>query len=689
VSIRSIGVFVAAALCSVTPPAAQLTAQQPPASAGPEQQQPPTFRTEANFVRVDVFATRNGSPVKDLKLEDFQVFEDGALQTVSAFEHVDVRTGIPQEQRTEPNTIQQSRDALKNPRARVFILFLDVPHVTMAGAWTIREPLIRLLDRLMGPEDLVGIMMPRMSAADIVFARKTRVIEGGLRDRWPWGERHTLQKDEREHMYEMCYPWPETSAVVSEMIARKRERHTLEALHELVGWLRNQREERKAVLTLSEGWLLYRRNADLARPRILADGRSEPIPGPEPIGVGPDGRLRIGARDNNTGVAKSDCDADRVRLADIDNEYYLRDLIAEANRSNATFYTVDPRGLAVFDSPIGPAAPPPPHVDMSFLRHRLDSLHVLANNTDGFAVVNSNDLDKGLRRISDDLTSYYLLGYYSTNTKLDGRFRTLKVNVKRPGIEVRARKGYKAATAAEVSAARAASAAPIPEAVSSARDAMSGLGRIRAGSSFYAHGAALKNTATTVWVAGELAQPATAALSAILTISTVGATNFAEVAIAPGQRGFVASVPLRVPATGPIDIRVRVSGGEGQLPLTDAVRIDAASGISSPLMFRRGPATGNRQEPAGHPRFSRTERVRFEAALGGDARVETGRILDKNGTATEVPVTLSERTDTAGQRWSVSDVVLAALAPGDYLIELSGRLEGRAQRVLAAFRVTR
>jgi hypothetical protein len=144
-----------------------------------------------------------------------------------------------------------------------------------------------------------------------------------------------------------------------------------------------------------------------------------------------------------------------------------------------------------------------------------------------------------------------------------------------------------------------------------------------------------------------------------------------------------------VPATGPIDIRVRVSGGEGQLPLTDAVRIDAASGISSPLMFRRGPATGNRQEPAGHPRFSRTERVRFEAALGGDARVETGRILDKNGTATEVPVTLSERTDTAGQRWSVSDVVLAALAPGDYLIELSGRLEGRAQRVLAAFRVTR
>ena len=77
----------------------------------------------------------------------------------------------------------------------------------MAGAWTIREPLIRLVERLMAPEDLVGIMTPKMSAADIVFARKTSVIEGGLRDSWPWGERHTLQKDERENLYEACYPW--------------------------------------------------------------------------------------------------------------------------------------------------------------------------------------------------------------------------------------------------------------------------------------------------------------------------------------------------------------------------------------------------------------------------------------------------------------------------------------------------
>ena len=61
--------------------------------------------------------------------------------------------------------------------------------------------------------------------------------------------------------------------------------------------------------------------------------------------------------------------------------------------------------------------------------------------------MNNNDLDAGLKRISDDLSSYYLLGYYSTNGKLDGRFHNIKVRVKRPGVDVRARKGYRSATA--------------------------------------------------------------------------------------------------------------------------------------------------------------------------------------------------------------------------------------------------
>ncbi len=671
--------------------AANLSASQSAQTAKPEQQPPPTFRTEANFVRVDVFATRNGIPIKDLKLEDFQVFEDGVRQTLATFEHVEVRAGIPQDLRTEPSTIRESNDALRNPRARVFVLFLDVPHVTLDGAWHAREPLIRLIDRLMGPDDLVGIMTPRMAAADVVFARKTQVIESGLRDRWPWGERHTLQKDEREYLYEMCFPWAETKDVVAEMTARKRERATLEALRDLVTWLRDQRQERKAVLTVTEGWLLYKRNSDLTRLRVIDPhtGGTEPVPGPDPIGVGPDGRLTKTGKSRNTGVTKSECDAERLALSEIDDEYFLRDLIADANRSNATFYAIDPRGLPVFDAPIGPEVPPPPTVDSARLRSRHDSLRVLSTNTDGFAVLNSNDLDKGMRRIADDLTSYYLLGYYSTNAKLDGRFRTIKVSVKKPDVDVRARRGYKAATAGEVNAARRAASAPVPESLASTREAMTALARLRSGAPLYAHAVALTGAGTSVWVSAELTRASTSPATAILTISTLGATNSAEVQIPAGQRGFVTMVPLKAPASGPVDVRLRVSSADGDPPLTDALRIDAAAGLGGPLMFRRGPATGNRLEPASQPQFSRTERVRFESPLASGTALSGARLLDRTGAAIELPVALSERTDPTGHRWGIADVTLAALAPGDYVIELSGSTAGSEQKVLTAFRVTR
>jgi VWFA-related protein len=287
--------------------ALSLAAQSAP-PAPTQDPQRPIFRTEANFVRVDVFPTRNGTPVKDLTAADFEVFEDGVRQKVETFESVQVRTGAPQNERREPNTIGEMREAMRDPRARVFVLFLDVPHVGIANSMVMREPLVRLIDRVLGPDDLVGIMTPMMASSDVVFARKTQVMASGLRDRWPWGERFSLAEDEREVLYKACYPWEVTEDVVAEMTARRRERTTLDSMYDLVRWLRDQREERKAVLTVSEGWALFRPNTDLTRPRVIdpATGTTEPIPGPEPIGTGPDGRLRIGAERSRGSGTKSD-----------------------------------------------------------------------------------------------------------------------------------------------------------------------------------------------------------------------------------------------------------------------------------------------------------------------------------------------------------------------------------------------
>jgi hypothetical protein len=461
-------------------------------------------------------------------------------------------------------------------------------------------------------------------------------------------------------------------------------------LNELVGWLRNEREERTAVITISEGWWLYPRNSDLTRPRIIGpNGEMEPIPGPDPIGTGPDGRIRIGKNVGPEGVVtKTECDRDRVSLSMIENDRYFRDIIGAANRANTSFYTVDPRGLPVFDAPIGPDKPPPPSVDMNNLNRRLDSLHVLAINTDGLAVVNGNDLEKGLRRMADDLTSYYLLGYYSSNPKLDGRYRTIKVNVNQPGVEVRARKGYRAATQEEVDAARTAAApAALPEHVALARAAVDTLARLRPGVPLRTRAIVLPGDAATLWVAGELASPTAAAATAEITASVGDSVISASPPVAAGQRSFLAALPLKRRLSEAVDVRVRVTGAG--LPLTDMVRIEPADGLAEPLMFRRGPSTGNRVEPAGQPSFSRTERARFEVPLGGEARITAARVLDRNGTAIELPVTVSARTDPAGQRWGTADLVLAPLAAGDYVMEISGQMGGAEQKRLTAFRVVR
>ena len=668
-----------------------------------QEQKPPTFRTEANFVRVDAYPTHNGQPVLDLTAEDFEVVEDNKPQSIQTFEHVVVTPAGPEAQRSEPNTLGESRQLVANPRNRVFVLFLDTPHVSVEGSWHAREPLIRLIDRVLGPDDLVGVMTPRMAAADVVLARKTAVIADGLRNIWPWGERQTIMTDERERQYEACYPMRAQAGLLAEMIARKRERATLEALQELVYHLRDLREERKAIVAVSEGWLLYGPNPDMTRPRKDEFGNQEPIPGPEPISVGPNGKLTTENPNNSVGgYSRQQCDTDRQYLSQIDDPKYFRDMMGEANRGNATFYTVDPRGLPVFDAPLGPAPPPPLMIDSMMLRARLDSLRTLAENTDGIAVMNNNDLDVGLKRIANDLSSYYLLGYYSTNSKLDGKFHTIKVRVKRPGIDVRARKGYRSATESEVAAARKASSAPVPPAAAAVSTAMSALSRLRPDSRFSMNAVPIQSpgakTIGTVWVAGELpagaagnpwAQGGTVALE----VRAGTSTTTAQVTLAAGERTFLVPVKLSTPVeSGALELRATLAGKSPDAErFSDSLRFDLSTAVGQPLLFRRGLSTGNQLRPAGSFQFSRTERIRLEFPVSAETKPGAARLLDKAGEPLAVPVTIGERTDQpSGQHWLTADITLAPLGAGDYAVELSHEASGGVQHtVITAIRVTR
>jgi VWFA-related protein len=674
------------------------------AASQQQEQQPQVFRTQANFVRVDAYPTHNGQPVLDLKAEEFEVLEDDKPQKIETFEHILISPAGPQAQRSEPGSIGASQQLIADPRNRVFVLFLDSPHVTVGGSWHAREPLIRFVDRLLGPDDLVGIMTPGMSAADVTFARKTVAMADGLRSAWPWGTRQTLIEDDRDRDYDTCYPMPYQRDVVAEMKARRHERNTLDALREIVLYLRDMREERKAIVTVSEGWILYRPNADLTRlrkdPTDPTGTSQEHPPSPNPISVGPDGRITT-KNPNVVGgnIDQQKCDAERIYLSNIDDDQYFRDIIGDANRANATFYTIDPRGLPVFDTSIEQGATVV--ADAGMLHRRLDTLHTLADATDGMAVQNSNDLDAGLKRIANDLSSYYLLGYLSSNSKLDGKYHNIKVRVKRPGVDVRARRGYRSATAEEVASARKAANPPTTSSKDAVTTAMSGLSRLRPDWRFSMNAvpmaAAGSKQISTILIAGEV--PAGEAGRAwtnggtiALDIRAGDATATARVPLAAGDRSFVVPVKLSTAvSSGDLDVRASLTASDPSAePFTDILRLDLATSLGQPMLFRRGPITGNRVVPAGSFQFSRTERAHLEFAAGADTKPGTARLLDKSGEPLSVPVTTGERTDAqTGQRWLTADVTLAALGAGDYVIEFTTGDAAAQKKVMTAIRVTR
>jgi hypothetical protein len=77
------------------------------------------------------------------------------------------------------------------------------------------------------------------------------------------------------------------------------------------------------------------------------------------------------------------------------------------------------------------------------LRKSQDSMRVLADETGGFAVVNSNDFDRNLKRIDAETSDYYILGFYSNNPDPLRRNRRIEVKATRPDVAtVWSRKGY-------------------------------------------------------------------------------------------------------------------------------------------------------------------------------------------------------------------------------------------------------
>src|SRR6266498_5660867 len=136
----------------------------------------------------------------------------------------------------------------------------------------------------------------------------------------------------------------------------------------------------------------------------------------------------------------------------IENQSQIRSTVDAANQSNMSIYTVDSRGLSALP-PGGGASRGSPGGKALFsgdamtrqtasLSSSQETLTTLAHDTGGTAFQDTNALAPVFDKVLSDTQTYYILGYYSTNTKEDGKFRKIRIEVNRPDLKIQHRSGY-------------------------------------------------------------------------------------------------------------------------------------------------------------------------------------------------------------------------------------------------------
>jgi VWFA-related protein len=661
-------------------------AQDQPQDPGPKPQVPsptdqPIFRTGINTVRVDVIVTdRQGNPVTDLKLEDFEIEEDGKAQKAETFRLVKIDTSTqPAYTQRGIRTRNDEETAAADENSRVFAFFLDDYHVMRESSMAMRKPVIDFIANQLAPSDLATVMYPLTPVDAAVLTRNHQGIINAV-------EKFEGRKYRYEpvNAVENGYVFKLTPDAI-EMIRRQV---TLTAIRGLCTKLGSLREGRKSLILLSEGF-----NATLP-PQMRSN-----LPG----GVAGVSGVAGGTRDPFAG--DNNVMEDRVQFsASMDMQRELQDVWDACNRNNTAIYAVDPRGLAIggFDITSNISM----QTSQSYLNASLDTLRELADNTDGRAIVNRNDLAAGMKQIIRDSSAYYLVGYNSTLAPTDGKFHAIKVRIKRPGVQVRHRQGYWAYTAEDVKRAASGPKPGPPSDVSKALATLAPMTNRRYIRTWIGNdkGQDGQTRVTLLW---EPLPPtpgvkrdeprrvtvlATAASGDIVYRGKVP-TELA----APGNGGIIR---FQAPP-GKLEMRLTIEGdGTGTLDSEnrDLVIPDLSSPevmLSTPkVWFARNAreftslTTGVPPAPAATREFRRTDRllVRLDAYAPANAPTTVrAQLLNQQGTKmSDLPVTTPA---DGGQTYSI-DFPLAGLAPGQYLLEITGNSEGhKPVSELVAFRL--
>jgi VWFA-related protein len=378
------------------------------------QDQPsPTFKTNTNLVIVNVAVKdKSGKAIEDLKKEQFTLLEDGKPQQIAVFElqHLNGETLPPLEApaptlKTRGPAVEAQPPAKEPPPPvtsdqlkdrRLIAMFFDLSSMQPSDQIRSRDAAVKFIDTQMTASDMVEIM---------TLTNELRVVQEFTNDRETLLTGiQALRVGDSSELAALAATGADSTDDSGEFTADDTEFNIfntdrkLSALEDAVRKLAPF-PEKKALVYFSSG---------------------------------------IG----KTGV---------------DNQSQIRATVNAAVRANVSFYPIDARGLVAM-APAGDATQASPKGTGVFtgsaqttartsFHDSQDTIYTLAADTGGKALLDSNDLTLGIKAVQTDISSYYVLGYYSANPAADGKYRhvTVKIASLPESAKIDYRKGYYAA----------------------------------------------------------------------------------------------------------------------------------------------------------------------------------------------------------------------------------------------------
>jgi VWFA-related protein len=394
----------------------QPSAQAP--AAGPQQNQRDIFRSGVDVVTTDVIVRNSqGEFVPDLNKDEFEVYEDGVKQNVISFILVHggrtTNLAAPPPPPVQEGIILPPTRPTTDASGRIFLIFVDDLHLDFRNTGRIRELFKKISKELIHEGDMFGIVStgPSSLSIDLTYDRKRldeaidKISGAGL------SPKEILET-------------PEGAQGPAEV--RYRAHVAYSTAYDIIGQLEQVHNRRKAFIYVSNGYDFD----PFADTRLRNDAAAAGIGDGSAGGPPP----RDTSRDDNNPFGRTGNE-----FADADLAGELGYLTRAANRANVTIYTIDPRGLVG-----GPDIDQ--EVDMMDWQHYVtesqNSLRVLAELTGGTAVVNQNDFTKAIKRIDNETSDYYVVGYYSSNPDPLKKRRRIDVKVTRQGLDVLHRTEY-------------------------------------------------------------------------------------------------------------------------------------------------------------------------------------------------------------------------------------------------------